>query len=75
MFEANSKAFGTVRIDLDSVRETLLYIESDFRHAAGYETVAAAIGAVLEEIDRVEAEVGKDKPASAISAQFLPVRF
>ena len=75
MFEPNSKAFATARIDLESVRETLLYIESDFRYAPGYETVAAAIGAVLGEIDRVEAEIGKDKPSRAIASQFMPVPF
>jgi hypothetical protein len=75
MFEWNSKSFATARIDLESVRETLLYIESDFRYAPGYETVAAAIGAVLGEIDRVEAEVGKDKQPTAIAALFMPAQF
>ena len=46
MFELDPKT-QRVRIDLESVRDTLLYIESDLRHAAGLETVAAAVAQVL----------------------------
>ena len=53
MFQWDPKS-QRVRIDLESVRETLLYIESDMRHAPGFETVAAALSQVLVEIDRVE---------------------
>ena len=75
MFRTNSKAFAMARIDLESVRETLLYIESDFRHAPGYETVAAAISAVLGEIDRVELEAGPDKRPQLTLSHFVPVAF
>ena len=74
MFEKPVKS-RKVRIDLDSVRETLLYIESDLRHAPGLETVAAGISAVLDEIARVEIEHGPDPAPTLIAAQFLPARF
>lgn len=64
-----------IRIDLCSVRETLLYIESDLRHAPGLETVAAGISAVLDEIARVEIDHGVDPAPALIGAQFLPARF
>lgn len=75
VFELRSRAERSLRIDLESVRETLHYIESDFRGAPGYETVAAAISAVLSEIDRVEGETRKDKPLNVVTARFLPSRF
>jgi hypothetical protein len=75
VFELKPRSECQMRIDLDSVRETLLYIESDLRHAPGYETVAAAISAVLDEIERVEGEAGKDKAPNVIAAQFVPARF
>ena len=74
MFEKPVKS-RKVRIDLDSVRETLLYIESDVRHAPGLETVAAGISAVLDEIARVEIDHGPDPAPALIAAQFLPARF
>ena len=74
MFEQPAKT-KKVRIDLDSVRETLLYIESDLRHAPGLETVAAGISAVLDEIARVEIDHGVDRAPALIAAQFLSARF
>ena len=71
MIEIGAK-ISKVRIDLESVRDTLLYIESDLRHAPGLETVAAAVAQVLEEISRVEQEQGVDRALPMIAAQFLP---
>ena len=71
MFELDPKT-QRVRIDLESVRDTLLYIESDLRHAAGLETVAAAVAQVIEEISRVEQELGVDRTQPMIAAHFVP---
>lgn len=71
MFELDPKT-QRVRIDLESVRDTLLYIESDLRHAKGLETVAAAVAQVLVEIGRVEEELGVDRSQPVIAAQFVP---
>jgi hypothetical protein len=71
VFELDQKT-QRVRIDLESVRDTLLYIESDLRHAQGLETVAAAVAQVLVEISRVEEELGVDRSQPMISAHFVP---
>jgi hypothetical protein len=73
MFELDPKT-QRVRIDLESVRDTLLYIESDLRHAKGLETVAAAVAQVLVEIGRVEEELGVDRSQPIITALFVPAR-
>jgi len=59
-------------IDLETVRETLEYIETDCRDRAGLEGVAAALAITLAEIERVQ-ERGMTKPEATIAAaHFLP---
>ncbi|HMN37093.1 MAG TPA: hypothetical protein PKD49_05195 [Hyphomicrobium sp.] len=59
-------------IDLETVRETLLYIESDCRDCAGLERVSAAIAQAISEIDRVHEGSEPRGRTDVISASFLP---
>lgn len=59
-------------IDLESVRETLLYMQSDLRNAPGLEGVAAAVGSAIAEIARVEGDIGSPK-AAVVAAHFRPI--
>ena len=59
-------------IDLETVRETLLYMESDCKGCPGLEGVAAAIGRTIVEIDRVNASGGVEAPAQPVTARFIP---
>lgn len=60
------------QIDLETVRETLLYIESDCRDCPELERVATAIAQTISEIDRVrEPDVPRGR-TDVISASFLP---
>jgi hypothetical protein len=63
------------RIDLASVRDTLLYIESDVGHVPELGRLAVAVRSALAEIDRLErAEMPIEKP-DFTAARFLPARF
>lgn len=60
------------QIDLETIRETLLYIESDCKGCEGLERVAAAIAQTIREIDQVSSS---DKPRAkteVVSATFMP---
>ncbi len=59
-------------IDLGSVRDTLLYIDSDVAHAPGLERFAAAIRDALAEIEKLEAKFGTKNPAAPAAVHFLP---
>ncbi len=54
MFKFARRKPSRLHIDLETVRETLLYIESDCRDYPGLESVAAALAVTLAEIDRVQ---------------------
>jgi hypothetical protein len=60
------------RIDLGSVRDTLLYIESDVAHAPELERLAAAIRAALTEIEKLEAKYGTKNRVAPAAVHFLP---
>ena len=59
-------------IDLGSVRDTLLYIESDVAHAPDLERLAAAIRDALTEIEKLEAKFGSKNRALPAAVHFLP---
>lgn len=75
MFALNRRQPNPVRIDLASVRDTLLYIESDLTGSAEYERLVAAVRSALTEIDRLESANGRSEPAPATSARFVPAQF
>ncbi len=60
------------RIDLGSVRDTLLYIDSDVGHTPGLESFAAAIRDALAEIEKLEAKFGTSARAAPAAVHFLP---
>ena len=60
------------RVDLQTVRETLVYMESDCRDCPGLEGVAAALGHTITEIDRVNSEQDSGQPRDVVAAKFLP---
>lgn len=72
MFKFGAARKSRTHIDLETVRETLLYIESDCRHQPGFEGIAAALAVTLAEIDRVEDRIEKKPRADVISASFVP---
>ncbi|HPG88530.1 MAG TPA: hypothetical protein PLD46_02670 [Hyphomicrobium sp.] len=74
MFGVFKKQRQLQRIDLASVRDTLLYIESDLEHAPELQRITDAIKAALAEIDRIELTDGKLNMPEVIGAQFLPAQ-
>jgi hypothetical protein len=74
VFALNRRPPHRQRIDLASVRDTLLYIESDLNHAPDLERLASAIRSALAEIDRIEAATGTFEKQDATSASFIPAR-
>ena len=75
MFKLSDLARAKPRIDLETIRETLLYIESDCRENAGLERVASALTEALEEIERLEAQNGPKHKAEPFYAHFVPAGF
>lgn len=61
-------------IDLETVRETLVYMESDCRSCPALEGVAAALNRTINEIDRVQATKGNDLPTvpPVLGVRFIP---
>ena len=62
------------RIDLASVRDTLLYIESDLNHAPALSRLAVAIRSALSEIERLQ-DAAEIQPPAVSAARFLPAQF
>lgn len=74
MFESSKRPRRSVAIDLASVRDTLLYIESDLNHAPELQRLAIAVRGALTEINRLEqSDTGITKP-DFTAARFLPMR-
>lgn len=72
MFKFARRKPSRLHIDLETVRETLLYIESDCRDYPGLESVAAALAVTLAEIDRVQDRIEEKPRVEVISASFVP---
>lgn len=75
MFKFPTRKPKTPHIDLETVRETLLYMESDCRECPGLERVAARLAETISEIDRVDDRLGSHSEATVVAASFLPARF
>lgn len=60
------------RVDLQTVRETLMYMESDCRECPGLEGVAAALEQTITEIDRVCNATDKAKAPTVTAVTFIP---
>lgn len=63
MFDKLFRQHKRLSVDLDSIGDTLRYIESDVSGSPQYTKLHAAIKAALHEVERLE--VQDDKPASA----------
>ncbi len=61
-------------IDLASVRDTLLYIESDLQTSPAHARISAAIKTALAEIERLD-ESGDAANAGAAEPKFTGARF
>jgi hypothetical protein len=61
-----------LRVDLETVRETLVYMESDCRDCPGLEGVAAALEQTITEIDRVSGERNDTQLGEVVAAKFIP---
>ena len=75
MFKLLDRSRAKPSVDLETIRETLLYIESDCRENAGLERIAAALSEALEEIERIEALNGPKHKAEPFYAHFVPAGF
>ncbi len=62
------------RIDLASVRDTLLYIESDLNEMPELHRLASAVRDCLAEIDRMELTGGRFETPQITGGRFLPAR-
>lgn len=62
----------TPHVDLETVRETLVYMESDCRNCPGLEAVAAALKQAITEIDRAASLTGDSQPRDVVAAKFIP---
>lgn len=62
------------RIDLASVRDTLLYIESDLNQTPELERLASAVRNCLAEIDRMELVGGKFETPAITGNHFMTAR-
>jgi hypothetical protein len=74
VFKVSKAQRRAVTIDLASVRDTLLYIESDLHQSPRLDRLAAAIRSALVEIERLEPD-GKIERPEITAARFLPVQF
>ena len=63
-----------VHIDLSTVRETLLYIESDLTRTPKLDRLAFAIRQALKEIERLEGSSGDVEKPPVRTARFVPAR-
>ncbi len=61
------------RIDLETVRETLQYMQADMRNSARLAGVSEALGRVLAEIDAVAGHA-KTEPARSNPDSVVPFR-
>lgn len=75
MFKLLDRSRAKPSVDLETIRETLLYIESDCRENAGLERIAAALSEAVEEIERLEAMNGPKHKAEPFYAHFVPAGF
>ena len=75
MFKLLDRSRAKPSVDLETIRETLLYIESDCRENAGLERIAAALSEALEEIERIGALNGPKHKAEPFYAHFVPAGF
>jgi len=61
-------------IDLDTIRETLLYIRDDVQRVPGLEAAAEHLTAALDEITAAERRRLAPVSSSIIEARFVPRR-
>lgn len=74
MFEVFNRPRRAVSIDLASVRDTLLYIESDLNEAPELHRLAVAVRSALSEIERLEQTDTEIAQPDFVSARFLPAQ-
>ncbi len=75
MFAVARHPQNNVSIDLESVRDTLLYIESDLTRLPEFARLAGSIREALAEIARLEAEAVPFEKQPVTPAHFVPARF
>lgn len=61
-------------IDLDCVRDTLRYIESDLRTSPEHTKLGTILAMALAEISRIETTIKKTNTALPDAARFVPLR-
>lgn len=68
---ASHQPSSRVALDVDSIRDTLLYLESDTRGTAGCERLHAAIRAALVEVDGLDRQAHGSSPPQVVSSRFI----
>ncbi len=61
------------KVDLGSVRDTLLYLQSDAAATPGMERLSETLAEAIAEINRIESVSPAGEP-QIISSRFLPAR-
>ena len=74
MFDVFHRHRQTVHIDLATVRDTLLYIESDLTRSPELDRLAFAIRQALTEIERLEGSSGGVEKPPVRTARFVLAR-
>lgn len=74
MFEFLERRRKATKIDLTSVRDTLLYIQSDAASTPGMERLSETLAEALAEINRIETLTPERASSHIISSRFLPAR-
>lgn len=72
MFKLVRRTARTPHVDLETVRETLVYMESDCRNCPGLEGVATALEQAITEIDRAAPLASEVQPREVMPAKFVP---
>lgn len=72
MFKLIRRTAKSPRVDLETVRETLVYMESDCRSCPGLEAVAVALEHAITEIDRAASLASDPQPREVVAAKFIP---
>lgn len=73
MFSSFQRRRAGQKIDLSSVRDTLLYMQSDAAGTPGMERLSETLAEAIAEINRIESVSPASEP-QIISSRFLPAR-
>lgn len=74
MFDYPLRRPARPKVDLTSVRDTLLYLQSDAAQTPGMERLSEALAEAIAEINRIETLNPHSETREIMSSRFLPAR-